>query len=228
MSGFEENQLSALKKSRLAGPRIQLGALDAQTQVSLVALRKVLGFRVRCFSRWSSLIRALKCTIELRYHYVEVARDFSDLPEKIEWCRAHDEECRQIAENGKEFMKQFADPNTEALLEKLVVTFCERNVVEPENGPLITKYPADPSWSRLHYAFKTMLTRQDATHVGTVVLPDPLTDVTIKGDEWTFRNSDFSKEIIRHLLGSARGSVVEVLKDVFSVNRTIRDTVTFV
>jgi hypothetical protein len=60
------------------------------------------------------------------YHYVEVSRDFSDLPEKIEWCRAHDDECRQIAENGKEFMKQFQNAETEVLLEKLVVAFCER------------------------------------------------------------------------------------------------------
>lgn len=56
-------------------------------------------------------------------HYVEVARDFSDLPEKIAWCESHDEECRQIAINGKLFMKQFEDPKTEETIEKIIVTF---------------------------------------------------------------------------------------------------------
>jgi hypothetical protein len=39
-------------------------------------------------------------------HYVEVKEDFSDFPEKIEWCQAHDKECEEIARNGKEFMEQ--------------------------------------------------------------------------------------------------------------------------
>jgi hypothetical protein len=30
-------------------------------------------------------------------HFVPLANDLSDLGEKIEWCRAHDAECRDIA-----------------------------------------------------------------------------------------------------------------------------------
>jgi hypothetical protein len=56
------------------------------------------------------------------YHYVEVARDFSDLPEKLEWCRAHDEECQTITKNGQEFMKQFMDPQKEQVIEQILMS----------------------------------------------------------------------------------------------------------
>ncbi len=36
-------------------------------------------------------------------HYVPVQADMADLFEKIEWCRAHTEECRAIAEAGQAF-----------------------------------------------------------------------------------------------------------------------------
>ncbi len=35
-------------------------------------------------------------------HYIPIKEDLSDLLEKIEWCRAHDDECRQIAEDALE------------------------------------------------------------------------------------------------------------------------------
>jgi hypothetical protein len=34
-------------------------------------------------------------------HYVPVAADLSDLPERLDWCRGHDGECRRIAERGQ-------------------------------------------------------------------------------------------------------------------------------
>ena len=36
-------------------------------------------------------------------HYIEVKADLSDLQEKVDWCKAHDEECKKIAEAGYEF-----------------------------------------------------------------------------------------------------------------------------
>jgi hypothetical protein len=36
-------------------------------------------------------------------HYVPVASDMSDISEKIDWCRSHDAECRQIALRGQDF-----------------------------------------------------------------------------------------------------------------------------
>ncbi len=42
------------------------------------------------------------------YHdHIPVKADLSDLEEKIAWCRAHDEECRQIAENAKRFFDTY-------------------------------------------------------------------------------------------------------------------------
>lgn len=51
-------------------------------------------------------------------HYVETKRDFSDLEEKIEWCRENDAECKKIARAGMEFMLQFINPHHEDLVER--------------------------------------------------------------------------------------------------------------
>lgn len=47
------------------------------------------------------------CDNELKpgIHYVEIKEDLSDLREKLEWCKSHDAECRQIANAGYEFAK---------------------------------------------------------------------------------------------------------------------------
>ena len=44
--------------------------------------------------------------LEPSVHYVEVNNDFSDLEDKIEWCRSHDKECEEISKNGREFITQ--------------------------------------------------------------------------------------------------------------------------
>jgi hypothetical protein len=61
------------------------------------------------------------------FHYVEVARDFSDLPEKIAWCQSHDEECKKIAIEGQKFMMQFSNKRIEDYIESKLVEFCESN-----------------------------------------------------------------------------------------------------
>jgi len=50
-------------------------------------------------------------------HYVKVEKDFSDMLEKIEWCKDNDAACKQIAENGKKFMLQFMNPQQEQYIE---------------------------------------------------------------------------------------------------------------
>jgi len=39
-------------------------------------------------------------------HYIEVKEDLSDLEEKVEWCKAHDEECKKIAQSSLKFAKK--------------------------------------------------------------------------------------------------------------------------
>jgi ubiquitin C-terminal hydrolase len=36
-------------------------------------------------------------------HYIEIKADLSDLEEKVDWCKTHDEECKKIAEAGYAF-----------------------------------------------------------------------------------------------------------------------------
>lgn len=44
-------------------------------------------------------------------HYIPIQHDMSDLVEKIEWARAHDPECRLIAENARAFALAHLMPN---------------------------------------------------------------------------------------------------------------------
>lgn len=39
-------------------------------------------------------------------HYVPIANDFSDLNEKIEWCINHDDKCKRITEQAREFVER--------------------------------------------------------------------------------------------------------------------------
>jgi len=57
-------------------------------------------------------------------HYVEVKADFSNLVEKIEWCKSNDKECEEIANNGKEFIWQnYGSVEKEMHIEKTLVDF---------------------------------------------------------------------------------------------------------
>jgi hypothetical protein len=38
-----------------------------------------------------------------REHYISVKEDLSNLQEVLEWCKGHDEECKAIAQRGREF-----------------------------------------------------------------------------------------------------------------------------
>ena len=71
------------------------------------------------------------------YHdHVPVKADMSDLQEKIEWCRTHDDECRAIAANAGQLYKQFV--SREAILDYMQ-TIC----VE-----IAKRYRHPPEWAR--------------------------------------------------------------------------------
>ena len=58
-------------------------------------------------------------------HYVEIMNDYSDLEEKYNWCLNNLEECKKIADNGKEYMQQFLNINTEKEITKqLIDIYC--------------------------------------------------------------------------------------------------------
>jgi hypothetical protein len=56
-------------------------------------------------------------------HYVGVKRDWSDLPQKIEFLRKNDDFAKQIANNGKEFMEQFRDKSREGVIEEKIIQY---------------------------------------------------------------------------------------------------------
>lgn len=55
-------------------------------------------------------------------HYVEVKEDFSDFDEKIEWCKTHDDECKEIAYNGQKFIvENFSNLEDAKHIEKEII-----------------------------------------------------------------------------------------------------------
>lgn len=54
-------------------------------------------------------------------HYLELNEDLSNLEELLEWAAAHDEECHQIAQNGKQYMAQFLDLSHDLPIQKMLL-----------------------------------------------------------------------------------------------------------
>jgi len=55
-------------------------------------------------------------------HYVEIKNDFSDLVEKLNWCKSNQNECKNIIENAHIFLDQFRDKNEQYELERKVIS----------------------------------------------------------------------------------------------------------
>lgn len=55
------------------------------------------------------------------YHYVILRDDFSDLKEKLEWCKNNQKKCKRIIKNANKFMSQFGDIEKELLIEEEVI-----------------------------------------------------------------------------------------------------------
>jgi hypothetical protein len=45
-------------------------------------------------------------------HYVPILDDLSNLADTVKWCKRHDEECKQIATQAKEFWTEYCNKNT--------------------------------------------------------------------------------------------------------------------
>jgi hypothetical protein len=65
-------------------------------------------------------------------HYVSVKEDLSDLFEVLNWCKAHDEECKRIAENGKVFaLKVLTEAYVTSSFAKLVWGIVDKSIPTP-------------------------------------------------------------------------------------------------
>lgn len=54
-------------------------------------------------------------------HYIEIANDFSDIPEKISYYNHHPEEAQTIIQNAQQYLKPFKDPKLEQFISYLVL-----------------------------------------------------------------------------------------------------------
>jgi Glycosyl transferase family 90 len=74
------------------------------------------------------------------YDHIPVKADLSDLAEKIKWCREHDDECRQIAENCKKMYDKYVARGP--LLD--YVEMCFRHIAKRHVNPPDWWKPAPP------------------------------------------------------------------------------------
>ena len=51
--------------------------------------------------------------LEAGVHYIEIADDYSDVAEKLEWYMAHPDEAEKIARASREYYSQFLDRRRE-------------------------------------------------------------------------------------------------------------------
>ena len=63
----------------------------------------------------------METTLVPNYHYVLIQDDFSDLEEKLIWCNANQDKCKEIIRNANEFMAQFSNAAMEEKLEEAVI-----------------------------------------------------------------------------------------------------------
>lgn len=55
------------------------------------------------------------------YHYVLLKDDFSDLREKLDWCKANQDKCKEIIEHAHQYMNIFRNINVERDIEREVL-----------------------------------------------------------------------------------------------------------
>lgn len=61
-------------------------------------------------------------------HYVQLADDFSDLREKIDWCNDNQDKCEEIIHNAHVYMSQFQQHEQEKYIEESVIRTFLNNV----------------------------------------------------------------------------------------------------
>ena len=66
-------------------------------------------------------------TLIPNHHYIEVAADLSDLPERLEYYIRHPEECKAIIANAHAYVNQFRDNQREDLISLMVLDKYFRN-----------------------------------------------------------------------------------------------------
>lgn len=81
-------------------------------------------------------------------HYLPIKHDMSDLIEKIEWAKSHDNQCRQIAAKGREFALNHFMPNQiYAYLYWVLDRYASLQTFNTQD--LVNEMKNDPNWIRV-------------------------------------------------------------------------------
>ena len=64
-------------------------------------------------------------------HYIPLSADLADLEERLQWCRDHDAECREIAANARAFALEHFKPEIEFEVQARIVERLARQRVPP-------------------------------------------------------------------------------------------------
>jgi hypothetical protein len=144
-------------------------------------------------------------------HYIPVKSDLSDLHAQIEWCRTHDSECKQIAENAYIFYKHtLSKTGILDFLQKLILSVRQNiNYVYPQ-------HPLDGQIKKC----KTMLTLSTVNIVDLPVLSNNKLSTVYK----------FGKNILKHTVDpkKIKENIHEAFIGINCVNRLVRYTPYFV
>ncbi|XP_065846739.1 protein O-glucosyltransferase 2-like isoform X2 [Oscarella lobularis] len=85
------------------------------------------------FKQDSSYYEHFYNELEPWVHYIPLKSDLSDVIEKIEWARSHDEEARQIGRNGQQFVRDhLMPPDIYCYLQKLFYEYSKRLKTKPK------------------------------------------------------------------------------------------------
>lgn len=63
---------------------------------------------------WESIVAGVEAWV----HYVPLATDFSDLKEKINWCRENDRQCKEISRAATELMRHYYGAEKENMIQQ--------------------------------------------------------------------------------------------------------------
>ena len=150
-------------------------------------------------------------------HYVPVKGDLSNLVDKIRWCISHDDECRKIAENAKEFYDKFLC--RDSCLDYLQMILVE---AKKQMGVYLYNYitPLNMQVKEEH-----RILRANSTHPATdktaenikVIPPQKRSYSLLRGLEWVF---SFAKQQVG---GGGLEELLELGESIFdSTNSSVR------
>jgi hypothetical protein len=134
--------------------------------------------------------------LEAYKHYVPVSADLSDLVDKVKWCLEHDEECRQIGDNGRRFYEQFL--SRDAILDYLQETLS--TIVQHTGTPLywincpainITKFLYDTP----HEQFVEQHLKQPVLEGDTIPL-----STWLRSEQFSFHHYHHIQKKVAHIL----------------------------